>query len=496
MEPAAADPLLNPHHARRWWILVALSVAQLMVILDATVVNVALPSAQEALGFSDSSREWVVTAYALAFGSLLPLGGRLSDLFGRKWTFVAGVVGFAIASAIGGAAGSFSVLIAARVLQGVFAALLAPAALSLLNATFIEPVERNKAFAAYTAVAGSGGAVGLLIGGIATDVASWRWALYANLLFAIPTAIAALFLLVNEGRAKNLQLDLPGTATVSAGLFGVVFGLAKAETDGWGSTITLVSLIAGGLLLVAFVAIQRVGKSPLMPLRIVLDRTRGAALVTLLLGSLGLFAAFLFLTYFLQLNLGLSPLKTGLAFLPLPVALTIVASIAQTVLLPKVGPRPLFFFGLLVGAGGLVLLAQLHADSSWAGGVLPGLTVLGAGLGAALATGFNAATFGVRVEDSGAAGALVNTSQQVGLAVGLALLSTIAATATSHYLVGKPATATVVEEATVHGYTVAFWWGAAIFVAAAFICGALVRPGATQVPDPTAATEPEAAFEL
>jgi MFS family permease len=229
---------------RRWLILGVLGLAQLMVVLDATIVNIALPSAQEALGFSDASRQWIITAYALSFGSLLLLGGRIGDYFGRKWTFVAGLSGFAVASAVGGMAQSFEVLVAARAAQGAFGALLAPAALSLLTTTFTDPGQRGKAFGIYGAIAGGGGAVGLLLGGVLTEYLSWRWCLYVNLGFAIPAAIGGLALLQNHVTAARPKLDLPGTLTAVTGLLALVYGLTRAETDGWGAAVTLAFLSA------------------------------------------------------------------------------------------------------------------------------------------------------------------------------------------------------------------------------------------------------------
>src|SRR3954453_13384 len=267
----------NPHHERRWLILAVLGVAQLMVILDATIVNIALPSAQQALGFSDGSRQWIVPAYALAFGSLLLLRGRPRHLFGRKRTFITGLLGFAAASAIGGAAQSFELLGAARALQGAFGALLAPSVLSLLTTTFTNPRERGTAFAIYGAIAGAGGAIGLLLGGMLTEYLSWRWAMYVNLFFAIPAALAALALLHNQVAATRPRIDIPGTLTATGGLFALVYGLSKAESDGWGATVTLAFLAAGAVLLVAFVAIQRRSSPPLLPLRVVTDRNRAGA---------------------------------------------------------------------------------------------------------------------------------------------------------------------------------------------------------------------------
>src|SRR4051794_30913063 len=247
----------SPHHDRRWLILAVIGIAQLMVVLDVTIVNIALPSAQRDLGFSDDERQWVITAYALAFGSLLLLGGRIGDLFGRKWTFIAGLLGFAGASAAGGAAQSFEALVAARALQGVFAAMLAPAALSLLTTTFTNPEERGKAFAIYAAIAGMGGAIGLLLGGALTELLDWRWCLYVSAVFAVPAALIAMRLLRHVPVPNRPRLDVRGAVVASSGLFALVFGLSRAETDGWGDPLTIACLAASALLLTTFVVLQR-----------------------------------------------------------------------------------------------------------------------------------------------------------------------------------------------------------------------------------------------
>ncbi|MEI6662710.1 MAG: MFS transporter [Actinomycetes bacterium] len=460
----------NPHHTRRWTILAVIGVAQLMVVLDATIVNIALPSAQADLGFSDASRQWVVTAYALAFGGLLLLGGRLSDLFGRKWTFIGGLVGFSLASALGGSADTFGLLVASRALQGAFGAILAPAALSLLATIFTDGKERGTAFAIFGAISGGGAAVGLLLGGVLTQYLSWRWCLYVNLLFALPAAVAGLFLLHNVRSAVHAFLDIPGTILASAGLITLVYGFAKAESDGWGATVTLCFLGASIVLLGLFVFWMTRAKHPLLPLRVVLDRNRGGSYLTILLAGLGIFGVFLFLTYYMQQNLGFSPIRTGFAFVPMPVSIVTASIVAQTRLLPRVGPRPLVVFGMLMGVLGMSYLAQLDPTSGYWVDVLPALVILGIAFGNIFATAINTATLGVLAEDSGVASALVNTCQQVGGAAGTALLSTIALTATKNFVGGKSA-------AEVHGYTVAFWFSAAIFLVGAIVAGLLLRPG-------------------
>ncbi len=451
-----------------------------MVVLDATIVNIALPSAQADLGFSNASRQWVITAYALAFGGLLLLGGRLSDLFGRKWTFIAGLLGFACASAIGGSAQSFEVLVLARALQGAFGAILAPAALSILTTTFTDPEERGKAFAIFGAISGGGAAVGLLLGGILTEYLSWRWCLYVNLLFAIPAALVALWLIKNVAAAAHAELDIPGTILGCGGLLLVVFGFSKAETAGWGAPVTLAMLGGAVVLLVLFFLWLRRATHPLLPLRIVEDRNRGGSFLTILIAGLGIFGVFLFLTYFMQQNLGFTPIQAGLAFLPMPICIVTASIIAQTRVLPKTGPRPLIVTGMLFGAAGMTFLAQLDSGSTYVSNVMPGIIILGLGFGMIFATAINTATLGVMPQDAGVASALVNTCQQVGGAAGTALLSTIAATSTAAYITSNGHSRETAAAAAIHGYTVAFWVSAAIFLLGAIVGAVLLRGGPNQ----------------
>ncbi|MDX6639398.1 MAG: hypothetical protein QOF12_409 [Solirubrobacteraceae bacterium] len=469
-------------HDRRWLILAVLSVAQLMVVLDATVVNIALPSAQRALHFSDGSRQWVLTAYTLGFGSLLLLGGRLADLFGRKRTLITGLAGFAVASAVGGTAQSFGPLLAARAVQGIFAALLAPAALSLLTTTFTEPRERAKAFGVFGAVAGTGAAIGLLLGGVLTEYLSWRWCLYVNLIFAAIAGTGALLLLGKHARSAKPRLDIPGTLTASAGLFSVVYGLSEATKNGWSASSTLGFLAAGVALLAVFVAVQQRAAHPLLPLRIILDRNRGGSYLAMLISVAGMFGVFLFLTYYLQQTLGYSPVRSGLAYLPMIGAIVATSTIASTVLLPRVGPRLLVLPGMLLAAAGMVVLAQLGVHSTYAAHILPALIPLGVGLGLISAPAMNTATLGVDPGDAGVASATVNTAQQVGGSLGTALLNTIATTATTSFVAGKAASPAIAAQAAVHGYTTAFWWAAAIFAAGAVLCGLLLHRSPARVP--------------
>ncbi|WP_062985192.1 MFS transporter [Nocardia anaemiae] len=461
-------------HALRWWVLAVLGVAQLMVVLDATVVNIALPAAQQDLGFSDGDRQWVVTGYALAFGSLLLLGGRLSDLFGRRNTFIIGLIGFAVASAVGGAATSFEMLVAARVGQGVFGALLAPAALSLLTVTFTEPSERAKAFGIFGAVAGAGGAIGLLLGGMLTEWASWRWVMFVNLGFAAVALTGAVLLLAKHVVTERPKLDIPGTVVVTAALFGIVYGFSHAESTSWGNPVTLGFLIGGAALLAVFVALETRVANPLLPLRIVLDRTRGGSFLTVFVMGIGMFAIFLFLTYYMQLSMGYSPIKTGLAFLPMVAGMVASSTTVPSLLLPKVGQKMVVAGGFLVAAFGMAWLTQISLDSSYVTNILPALILMGLGLGGAMSTAFQGATAGVHHEDAGVASAMINTSQQVGGSIGTALLSTIAASAATDYLSSHTPGPLAVAQAQIESYTTSFWWATAIFVAGAVITGFLM----------------------
>lgn len=468
--PAAPD-------RRRWITLVVVGLAQLMVVLDATVVNIALPSAQADLGFSDGGRQWIITAYSLAFGSLLLLGGRLSDLIGRKRTFLIGLVGFALASALGGAAGSFELLVAARALQGAFGALLAPTALAVLTTTFVIPRERARAFGVFGAIAGAGGAVGLLLGGFLTEALDWRWNLYINVFIAIAAFVGALvFVPALQRMGPRPKLDIPGTILVSGALFGIVYGFSNAETDGWDSPLTWGMLAGAGVLLVAFVLWQRRAAHPLLPLSIVLDRNRGAAYSSVLIAGAGMFGIFLFVTYYLQVTLGYSPIQTGLAFLPMIGMLVLAAQLGTNLLVPRLGPKIMVPAGMTLGVVGMILLTLLDEHSSYAPDVLVPLMVLGTAMGTIMPASMQTATLGVDRQFAGVASALVNTSQQVGGSIGTALLNTLAATAAADFLAANaPATPEVAVQAAMHSYATAYWWGAGFFAVGAVISALLFR---------------------
>jgi len=473
---------------RRWFVLGVVGLAQLMIVLDLTVMNIALPSAQRALSFSNADRQWVITAYALTFGSLLLFGGRLGDLFGRRRTFLVGLIGFAVASAVGGASTSFTMLVTARACQGVFGALLAPAALSVLTTTFSDPRERGRAFGVYGAIAGAGGLVGLLLGGVLTEYLNWRWCLYVNLLFAAVAAVGAVIFLPRKRDASGggSGLDIVGVVTVSGSMFCLVYGLANAATHNWHVPSTWGFLVAGAVLLAAFAGWQFRARFPLLPPRVVLDRNRGGAFLTILIVGAAMFGLFLFLTYYLQTILGYSPVMTGVAFLPAIILLIIFGQLSNIVMMPRIGPKPLVAVGLVVAAVGMAWLTRIGVHSSYWSAVFGPLVVTGAGLGTAVPAAINTGTFGMAASDAGVASATINVGQQLGGSTGTALLNTIATSAAATYVASHltpsiaasaSATRAVQAAGAVHGYTTGFWFTAGIFAGGAIIAGTLLRRG-------------------
>jgi EmrB/QacA subfamily drug resistance transporter len=471
--------------ANRWKALVFIALAQLMVVLDATIVNIALPSAQQDLGISDGNRQWVVTAYALAFGGLLLFGGRIADLWGRKRAFVVGLTGFALASALGGAATSGAMMFGARALQGAFGALLAPAALSLLAVMFTDAKERAKAFGIYGAIAGGGGAVGFILGGVLTEYLDWRWTFFVNIPFAIVAALGAFFVIREpEGGRNRNPLDIPGVLLSTLGLVSLVYGFTHAESDGWGDSMTVGLFIASAVLLLAFVVTEARVKAPLLPLRVVTDRNRGGIYLSLGIAIIAMFGTFLFLTYFLQVVKGYSPISTGFAFLPMVAGMMIGSTQIGARLMTRVPARALMGPGFLVAAVGMLLLTRLDLDSTYASTILPGMILLGLGMGTAFMPAMSLATLGVEPRDAGVASAMVNTSQQVGGAIGTALLNTIAASATTAYITdhiagaaSKPQQQLVQLQGMVHGYTTAIWLAVGMLVLASAIVVTLVNAG-------------------
>lgn len=482
MASARSAPAATTLDPNRWRALIVIAIAQLMVVLDASIVNIALPSIQTDLGMTDANRQWVLTAYTLAFGGLLLLGGRIADFQGRKRMFIVGLIGFAAASFLGGISTTEGMLFAARALQGVFAALLAPAALSLISVTFTESKERARAFGVFGAISGGGAAIGLIAGGILTEYLSWHWTLLVN----VPIAILAVFLaipFVKESRAHgDTKYDIPGAITATLGLVSLVYGITRAESDGWNGSQTLAFMGFGVLLLLVFMVIESRSSHPLLPIRILANRNRGGAYLASFFVGVGLFAMFLFLTYFFQGVMGYTPLTSGLLFLPFSVGIVISAGIASQ-LLPRVGPRYITTTGFVLAVVGMLLLTRMTPESSYVTDILPALILMSLGMGLIFVPLSAVSLYAVGDHDAGVASAVLNTSQQIGGSIGVAFLNTIAASTTAAFVAANAATGLVQgpdgqpmpsPEALVAGFTRGFLWGAAILVVAGVIWVVLV----------------------
>ncbi|WP_330183264.1 MFS transporter [Nocardia sp. NBC_01503] len=461
--------------SKRWLALGVIAMAQLMVVLDATIVTISLPFAQQDLGISDGNRQWVLTAYTLIFGGLLLLGGRLADYLGRRRIFLIGLIGFAAASALAGLAQNTAELFAGRGLQGAFGALLAPAALSLVSVTFTEAKERARAFGVFAGVSAGGAAIGLIVGGALTEYASWRWCLLVNTPIALLAFAGAMAFVIKDTPAPRTGgYDLPGAITATLGLVSVVYGFSRAADDGWGAASTLSLLIVGVALLIAFVAIERRSANPLLPLRIPGEINRGGSFLVALITPIAMFAMFLNLSFYLQITLGYSALKAGAAFLPFPLGIVISAGIASA-LLPKIGPRPVMLVGALFGTGGLLYLAQLSLGDSYATHVLPAILLIALGMGGLFVAMQTTALHQVDDADSGVASALLNAAQQVGGSIGTALLMTLSVQATERYARNHPTIDSVVARASIHGYDIAFYAGAGFFLLTIPIIAFMIR---------------------
>ncbi|MFG2140304.1 MFS transporter [Streptomyces sp. NPDC048650] len=501
--PGARTPSwAAPPDPRRWWALVVIAIAQLMVVLDATIVNIALPSAQRDLGISDANRQWVITAYTLAFGGLLLLGGRIADLVGRKRTFMIGLVGFAVASGLGGAAQGPGLLFGARALQGAFGALLAPSALSLLTTTFTIGKERSKAFGIYGAIAGGGAAIGLIAGGLLTEYLDWRWCLYVNVPVAVIALVGAMIFLHDRPDRGGARLDVPGVLLGCGGLVAIVYGCSEAQPRGWGDGRVIGLLVGGVVLLALFAWWQTRARYPLLPLHIVRDRNRAGAFSTMALAVIALFGLFLFLTYYLQTVLGYSPVKTGMAFLPMTAAIVIGSTQISARLLHHLAPRLLMVPGALLAAVGMYLLTYLTARPAYVSHVLPAELLVGLGMGLIFMPVMATATSGVAPRDSGVTSATVNTAQQVGGSIGTALLNTIATSTSATYIASHLAEAArrtggqgltpalrngIVKDGVVDGFTVAIGVGSVIMLLAAVVAGLMINVRAPKHAAPTLA---------
>lgn len=455
----------------KWLVLVIVCVAQFMVILDATIVNVALPSIQRGLDFSPGDLQWVINAYTLLFGGFLLLGGRAGDLIGRKRLFVIGVAVFTIASLINGLAQSSGMLIAGRALQGLGGALVAPAVLSIITTTFTDNAERTRALGVWSAIAAGGGAVGLILGGVLTDLLSWEWIFFVNVPIGAAGILAAMrYVPESRGELGHRAFDIAGAVSVTGGLVVLVFAIVKAQDYGWGSGRTLGLGAAALALLAAFVVIEHRSRLPLMRLGIFRIRALATANLSMLLVASGLFAMFFFLTLYLQNILGYSPLKTGVAFLPITAGIAVGAGIAQKIIKP-LGIRAVSIVGLVLATGGMILLTSLPVDGSYVSDLLVGLVPLSVGMGLVFVPITLMATSGVAAADSGLASGLFNATQQVGGALGLAVLSTLATDHTTSAV--RDGTAAPVAQ--VDGFQIAFVGGAILLGAGAVLLIALLR---------------------
>ena len=461
----------------RWRTLFVVAIAQLMIVLDSSIMNIAIPSAKVDLGISDANQQWVITAYTLAFGSLLLLGGRIGDYMGRKKIFLVGLAGFAAASALGGIASTEGILYASRALQGVFAALLAPAALAIISVTFTVPKERAKAFGVIGAISGGGAAIGLILGGALTEYFSWRWCLGVNTPIAIVAGLLAIKF-VRESKAEgDNTYDIPGVFTATAGLFALTYGFHEAAISGWSDTLTIGFLLASAILLVTFVLIEKRVKNPLMPLRVVTDRNRGGSYLGSLVVGAGLFSMFLFLGLYLQVILGYTALRSGFAFLPFTAGIIIFAGIASQ-LLPKFGPRALMVPGLIAASAGMLMISRITPETSYTTHVLPALLIMSSGMALVFIPLTSTSLHGVSNHDTGVASAMLNTSQQVGGSLGVALLNTVAATATTTYAAANSQLGEkLMPFAMTHGFTVAFKFSAALLFVGAVVLFFFINVG-------------------
>jgi EmrB/QacA subfamily drug resistance transporter len=461
----------------RWRTLFVVAISQLMLILDGSIMNIAIPSAKIELGISDANQQWIITAYTLAFGSLLLLGGRIGDFMGRKRIFIIGLLGFAGASALGGVAASQELLFASRALQGVFGALLAPAALAIISVTFTVPKERAKAFGVFGAISGGGAAIGLIVGGVLTEYTSWRWCLGVNTPIAILAAILAAKYVHESKASGDHTYDIPGVVTATAGLFALTYGFNEAARAGWTNSITLTFFATAAVLLIAFVVIEAKVANPLMPLRVITERNRGGSYLGSLIVGAGLFSMFLFLGLYLQVILGYTPLRSGFAFLPFSVGIIIFAGVASQ-LLPKIGPKPLMVPGLIFAGIGLLMLTRITPETSYATHVLPSLLIMSSGIALVFIPLTSTSLHGVSGRDTGVASAMVNTSQQIGGSLGVALLNTIAATAATSYAATHTELGKMVQPfAVTHGFTVAFKVSAALLFAGALVLFFFINVG-------------------
>jgi MFS family permease len=518
------DPAISPAAAgaaqpeepyeRRWLALGVIALTVLLVILDATIVNIALPRVSADLGISAATQQWIVTAYTLTFGGFLLLGGRIADYWGRKRTYLVGAAGFALASALGGLAQNEGMLFGARALQGAFGALLAPASLALLTVLFTDPKERAKAFGVYGAIAGGGSAVGLLLGGVLTEYADWRWCFWVNLPVALIAVVLAIPIVPESKAPGDTRYDIPGAVLVTLGLASVVYGFTRVAeasqnnaaeasaanaqaaaaggplvtpSSGWTDGLAWLFIIGGLVLVALFVVWELRTRNPLLPMRIVLDRNRGGAYLTSTLVGAGLIGAFFFLSLYFQQVLGYKPVEAGFASLPTTLGVFISAG-AASALVPRIGPKPLMVLGGLLAAGGLFTLSFVGLDTGFWQVPFPGQLLLGLGLGFTFVPLSNLALVGAGSHDAGAASAMLNATQQVGASIGTAVLASLSVAAISSFAAdaiasgANPQDPSLGLSAQVEGYTTAFSWAAGLLVLGAIVAGLLIKATKEDLP--------------
>jgi EmrB/QacA subfamily drug resistance transporter len=480
-QSAADDP---PRSAHASIALAVIAAAQLMVVLDATIVNIALPDIHHALGFSATGLSWVLNSYTLVFGGLLLLGGRTGDLFGRRRMFIIGVSIFAGASLAGGFAQDKGFLLAMRSLQGVGGAIASPTALSLVTTTFAQGPARNRAFGVYAAVSGAGAALGLILGGILTDLLSWRWVFFVNAPIGLTLALAAPHVIAETERRKQSRLDVPGALTSTAGMAALVYGFIHAATYGWGATATVVSFATAAAMLTTFIVIEANTANPLMPLRLFHNRTRvGSYLVMLIMGA-AVFGMFYFLTQFVQMVKGFSPLQAGFGFLPISAVIIVMAQVASRVI-TKVGAQPLIVFGTISTGFGMYFLSSLTPGSSYVLHILPSVLLIGTGMGCIFVPVTLTAVSGVAPKDSGIASAMLNVGQQVGGTLGLSALVTVFGTAQRHDLQSQAGTlhgVALAAHAFTHGADMAFRTSAIFSLVGLVVALVMIRVPLGQAP--------------
>jgi EmrB/QacA subfamily drug resistance transporter len=488
-----SGPVLGDEpYPKRWLALGVIAVTVLMIVLDATIVNIALPAVAGDLDISTANQQWIVTAYTLTFGGLLLLGGRIADFWGRKRTYLVGAVGFALASALGGLAANEAMLFAARALQGAFGALLGPASLALLTVLFTDAAERAKAFAVYGAIAGGGSAVGLLLGGVLTEYADWRWCFWVNVPVALFAVLAAIRIVPESKAPGDASYDVPGAVLVTVGLASLVYGFTKVAQasqedptqNAWSDGAALTFIVVGVVLVAAFVVVEFKVRNPLLPMRLVLDRNRGGAYLTSTLVGAGLIGSFFFLSLYFQEVLGYTPVSAGFASLPTTLGVLIAAGVASA-LVPRIGPKPLMVLGGLLAAGGLFLLSFLDVGTSFWALPFPGQLLLGLGLGFTFVPLSNLALVGIGEHDAGAASAVLQAVQQIGASIGTALLATLSVGAITAALEDRPATQqdpAAALEAQVSGYTTAFTWAAGLLLIGAVVSAVLIKATKDDLP--------------